>query len=72
MGYWIMPRLHGETFQEFQVFAGQVFIRRKEIEPVISPKLRDILQVEGVGVLGSPDRAREGEALLVKGVSYLC
>jgi hypothetical protein len=34
-----MPHLHGEAFQEFQVPAGQVLIRRKEAEPINSPML---------------------------------
>ena len=41
---------------------------RKEVEPIILPRLSDIPQVEGMVVLGSPDKAREGETLLEKGV----
>jgi hypothetical protein len=35
--------------QESQVLAGQVHIRRKAFKPVISPRLCDIPQKEGVG-----------------------
>lgn len=41
---------------------------KKETKPVISPRLHGIPQVEGVGVLGSLDKVREGEAKLVRGV----
>lgn len=53
-----MLHLHGEAVQEFQVLAGQVLIRSKETEPVISPRLYDILQVEDIG-LGSPDQTEK-------------
>jgi hypothetical protein len=55
--------LHREAFQKFQVLAGEVLIRRKEANPIISPRLQDIPQVEGSG---SPDKVREGRALLLK------
>jgi hypothetical protein len=42
------PHVHGETFQESQVLAGQVLIRRKEAGPVISARLCDIPRVGGV------------------------
>lgn len=59
-----------EASQEPQVLADWILIGRKEVEPVIKPTLKDILQVEGVGVLSSAEEVREGEALLVKGSPY--
>lgn len=44
--------------------------RREEVEPLIPPWLGDILHVMGMGVWGSSDKVREGEALLVKGVRH--
>ena len=52
------------------MLAGQVLIRRKEAELVISPRLHNILQVEDIGV-GLPRSDREKEALLRKGVLHL-
>ena len=49
------------------MLAGQVLIRRKEAEPVISPRLPDIPQAEGIRVGDSPDKVRE-DTLLVKGM----
>ena len=60
------PHQHREAFQESQVLA--FLSGRKEVEPIILPRLSDIPQVEGMVVLGSPDKAREGETLLEKGV----
>jgi hypothetical protein len=66
-----MPHLHGEAFQESQVLTRQGLIRRKEAEPVISPKLFDFMQVEGIWISSSPDNVRKGKALLIKGVPHL-
>jgi hypothetical protein len=44
----------------------------KEVELVISPRLHDILQVEGVRVSGSTDKVSRREAPLVKGDLNLC
>ena len=52
------PHVHGETFQESQVLAGQVLIRRKEAGPVISARLCDIPRVGDEGVR-LPDKVRQ-------------
>lgn len=41
-----------------------------EIGSVILPRLGDIPQVKSIGVLGSPDKVKEGEALLINGVPH--
>lgn len=41
-----MSHQQGEASQESQVLAEQVFIRRKEIDPIIELRLYDIPQVE--------------------------
>lgn len=50
------------------MLGGQVLIRRKEANPVISPRLLHIWQVEDIGVLDSIDKVRKREVLQVKGV----
>ena len=68
-----MPHQHGEAFQESQVLAEHVLIRRKKIELVTPLRLRDIPLVEAHvgGGQNSSNKVREGEALLVKGVSHI-
>jgi hypothetical protein len=70
-----MPHLHGEAFQESQVLAEQVLIRRQEVEP----RLHDIVQVEMWSFsffsfflfffLNSPEKVRE-EVLPMNGVLH--
>lgn len=65
-----MPRLYGEAFQEPQVLDRQFLIGREEAEPVISLRLPNIPQVEGIEGSCSPDSIRKGEALLVKRILH--
>jgi hypothetical protein len=53
-----MPHLHGESTQEFEVLVGHVLNWRKEAEPVISPRLCDILHGVCARALELP---REGQ-----------
>jgi hypothetical protein len=46
------------------------FLVGRGIEPVIYPRLHDIPKVVGIWVSDSPDKVREGEALLTKGVHH--
>lgn len=71
MCYWL-PHLHGEAFHKPQVLARQVLIRTKEVERVISPRLCDIPQREGVGDNGPPRSDREEEASGRKGSCPSC
>jgi hypothetical protein len=64
--YQMMPSLHGKAFQESQNLAGQVFIQRKETEPVISPRPWDIPQGEGVGVSKFHRQDRKEKPLQIK------
>ena len=50
------------------MLAARVSYQEKEADLVISPRLCDILQVEGMEVSSSPDKVRDGEAQLGKGV----
>ena len=46
------------------------FLRGRGIEPVIYPRLHDIPKVVGMWVSDSPDKIREEEATLTKGVHH--
>jgi hypothetical protein len=74
-GHWLKAKVlryfisTGRHSRESQVLAERVLIGRKEAEPVTSPRLHDILQVEEYGFeLASQGQRRK--VLLVKGVPH--
>lgn len=71
MYHWLQLRLHHRHGAEFQGLSGYVLSRREKTKSVILPRLRDIPQVEATGVSGSPDKVREREVLLVKGILHV-
>ena len=75
-GHWLKAKTlrelisMGRRSRNLRFLLNGFLIRKKEAEPVISPRLRDAPQVDSMRVLSSPDKVREGEALLVKGVPH--
>ena len=58
----------GKTFQKSHVLAVQILVRKEEVELVGLPRTSRSSLDRGYRGLGSPDKVREGEAKLVRGV----
>lgn len=72
-GHWLKAKTlrelisMGRRSRNLRFLLNGFLIRKKEAEPVISPRLRDAPQVDSMRVLSSPDKVREGP---VKGVLH--
>ena len=71
-GHWLEAKVLrcltsiGKHSRDLRCLLNGFDIRRKDAGSVTSPRLHDIPQVEDMEVWSSPDKVREGEALLVK------